>query len=345
MREGNDKALIKNPVEDDIACTAYRMDRRSLLSGLAAVGTLASVGAHAETYPTHEIKFVCGFAAGGGADLVFRYLAQRVEKLAGKPVIVDNKPGAGGHIATALVANSKPNGYTVSSGGGTGFAYLPFLYKTPAADPLKDFDYLGTVLKQSWYLVVDEKSPIKSISELTRHLKDKQGKGLYGTSTNIGTAFAEMYKVKAGVEAEQVSYKSIADAFGDLSSGKIDFLMVDPPFAIGGMQNGRMRALAVSTGKRIAATPDIPTMEEAGVPGIDLTVWWSLHVAAGTPLPIREQLAKWFNEVLKTEETRVFFAKIGSDVFLSTPEETRAYLVKDIENWREYVRIAKLPQT
>jgi tripartite-type tricarboxylate transporter receptor subunit TctC len=260
MREGTAEP-IGMPVDSDPACAAFRMDRRSLLSGLAAVGAVASAGARAETFPAHEIKFVCGFAAGGGADLVFRYLAQRVEKLAGKPVIVDNKPGAGGHIATALVANSRPNGYTVSSGGGTGFAYLPFLYKQPAADPLKDFDYLGTVLKQSWYLIVDEKSQIKSISDLTRHLKDKQGKGLYGTSTNIGTAFAEMYKVKAGVEAEQVSYKSIADAFGDLSSGKIDFLMVDPPFAIGGMQNGRMRALAVSTGRRIAATPDIPTME------------------------------------------------------------------------------------
>lgn len=344
MREGTAEP-IGMPVEGDPAGAAFQMDRRSLLSALAAVGALASTGTHAETFPAHEIKFVCGFAAGGGADIVFRYLAQRVEKLAGKPMIVDNKPGAGGHIATALVANSKPNGYTVSSGGGTGFAYLPFLYKQPAADPLKDFDYLGTVLKQSWYLVVDEKSPIKSISDLTRHLKEKQGRGLYGTATNIGTAFAEMYKVKAGVDAEQVSYKTIADAFGDLSSGKIDFLMVDPPFAIGGMQSGRMRALAVSTGRRIAATPDIPTMEEAGVPGIDLTVWWSLHVAAGTPRPIRDQLAKWFNEVLKTEETRLFLAKIGSDVFLSTPEETRAYLIKDIENWREYVRIAKLPQT
>ena len=147
----------------------------------------AAIPANAQEYPTREIKLICGFVAGSGADVMYRFMAERLQQIAGRPVVVENRPGAQGHIATAFVAKSKPDGYTILPAGGSGLASMNYVLKNPPVDPLKDFDFIGGVLKQGWYLSVDAKSPIKTVAELTEHLKKKGDKGSYATSTNFGT--------------------------------------------------------------------------------------------------------------------------------------------------------------
>ncbi len=308
----------------------------ALLAGIAATPL------QAQEYPSREIKLICGFVAGSGADVMYRFMAEKLQQIAGKPVVVENRPGAQGHIATAFVAKSKPDGYTILPAGGSSLASIGYLMKTPLADPLKDFDYIGTVLKQGWYMTVDTKSPIKTVAEMTAHLKQKGSKGSYATSTNFGTVFAELYKAATGLETVQVNYKTIADSANDLASGTIDMAMADPIYTISNLRNGRIRALAVSTGQRVAATPDIPTMTELGIPGVDVGVWWSVQVAAGTPKPIRDTIGKWFTQMLSMDETKKFFANIGTDVFISSPEATRDLIVKDMESWKNYVARAKI---
>ena len=296
----------------------------------------------AEEYPSREIKLICGFPAGSGADVTYRFVAEKLRPLVGKPVIVENRPGLQGYLAAAEVAKSKPDGHTVMLAGGSGLAAVRFVLKHSPVDPLNDFDYIGTLLKQGWYMSVGANSPARSVSELTSYLKTKGSKASYATSTNMGTVFAELYKAAAGVQPLQINYKGSNDAMNDLSSGEVDMAMTDPPFTIGGIHSGRIRALAVSTAKRSAATPDIPAMAELGFGDIDFAVWWSIQIAAATPKPVRDQLARWFEAVLQMDETKKFFASIGSEVFISSPESTRALIIEDMEHWREYARRAKI---
>ncbi len=307
------------------------------------VAAIASGGAaSAQDFPSREIKLICGFPAGSGADITYRFIAEKLRPLVGKPVIVENRVGAQGYIAAAEVAKSKPDGHMIMLTGGSGLSAVKYLFKSPPVDALKDFEYVGTLLKQGWYLSVDARSPVKSVADLTQLLKSKGTQASYATSTNMGTVFAELYKAAAGVQPVKVNYKSVADAMNDLSSGHVDMAMTDPPFTIAATGNGKLRALAVSTAKRVAAMPDIPAMAELGFNDIDLTVWWSIQVAAGTPKPIRDQIAKWFETVLRMDETQKFFSTIASDVFISTPDETRALIIKDMERWREYARRANI---
>jgi tripartite-type tricarboxylate transporter receptor subunit TctC len=312
-----------------------------ILAVLLSAAFLTNQPAGAQEFPSREIRLLCGFAAGSGADITYRFLAEKLRPLVGKPVIVENKPGVQGYLAASELAKSKPDGHTIMLAGGSGLAAVPYIFKNPPVDPSRDFDYVGSLLKQGWYLSVDAKSPIKSISELTALLKAKGAAASYATSTNIGTVFAELYKEAAGVQPVQVNYKTVGDALNDLASGHVDMAMTDPPFTIGSVRNGKLRALAVSTGQRVAATPDVPAMAELGYK-IDFSIWWSIQVAAGTPKPIRDQIGKWFETVLQMEDTKNFFSSIGSEVFISSPEETRALIAKDSELWRDYLRRAKI---
>ena len=220
-----------------------------------------------------------------------------------------------------------------------------YLFKTPPVDPFKDFDPLTALLRQPWVLVVDAKSPFKTLPELTAYLKEKKNKASYSTSTTTGIIVGELYKSIAGLETVQVNYKTIADSLNDLQSGAIDFAMADAAFTLGQIKNGTVRALATSSGTRMKSMADIPTMIEGGVPGIDVTVWWAVQLPAGTPQPIADKINAWFAEILKMPETEKFLANIGTDVFMTTPAQTRALLEQEIKNWGDYARLAKIDPT
>ena len=191
-------------------------------------------------------------------------------------------------------------------------------------------------------LVVSANSPFRTLSELTAHLKAKGAKASYGTATTIGTVVGERYKTIAQLDAVKVNYKTIGNSLNDLASGSIDFAMADAGFTLGQISKGTLRALALSTGRRIQSLPGIPTMTEGGVPGIDVSVWWSVLVPAGTPTAASDKLGSWFDEIAKMPETTKFLATNGTDVLIATPAQTKARQEQDVKNWAEYVRLANI---
>ncbi|MDB5569206.1 MAG: hypothetical protein JWN93_389 [Hyphomicrobiales bacterium] len=319
--------------------------KRIVLAAALGLLALASPASAQQEFPSREIRLVCGFAAGSGADMIHRYFAKELQALTGKAFVVENKPGVSGNLAHSYAAKARPDGHTVYLVGGNTLAASLHLFKQPPVDPVKEFEPIGTLLRQGWLVVVDAKSPAKSLPELTELLKKKGAGASYATATVNGTVVAEMYKQTAGLDMVQVQYRTIGDSLNDLLSGRIDVMMADSGWALGHIRSGRLRALAVSTTQRQKSMPDLPTMAEGGVPGIDVTSWWMVQLPAGTPQPIADKLRGWFDAVLRAPETEQFLTSIGTDLLISTPAESRDLLRKDIENWRQFVARAKIDPT
>ena len=301
---------------------------------------LAAPFAFAQDYPAREIRSICNFAPGSGADIIVRYYSDQLARLAGKPVIVENKPGAQGSIASAFVAKSAPDGYTIHiTPASSTLASAPHIFKQLPYDPLKDFAPVTTINSLTFVVAVDAAGPIKSVRELINHLKAKPGHGFYGTQSNSGLIAAEWLKSQTGLETVSVPFKATGDAFANLLSGQIDFMSVDSTWAKG---QSKVRILAVTAAKRAGTMPEIPTLAEAGVPGIDVAPWWGVVVPAGTPRPIIDKLAGWFNQITASEETKQFLARSALDPFPGSPEQMAALLKTEVERWGGFVKMAKI---
>jgi tripartite-type tricarboxylate transporter receptor subunit TctC len=314
-----------------------------LASVLAAViAALVPVPAHAQDYPSQDIHFICAFQAGSGSDTIVRFMAEKLRPIVGRTIIVENKPGAGGNIATEYAARAKPDGYTVYVHAGSALAANMHLFKKPPVDAAKAIQVVATINRQPFMMAIDARKPWKVVADVTAAMKEKGSKATYATSAPTGTVMGELYKQATGVEAVEVVYKVGADSLNDLLSGAIDYGMYDPVFSMSQVREGRLRVLAVSTAQRLDANPELPTMGEAGVPGIDLMGWFSAMVPAGTPRPVVDALNKWFSQAVASDDTRKFLNSFGGDPWVSTPEEGQARLLKDIKDWGEYMRLAKI---
>ena len=298
--------------------------------------------AAAQDYPAREIRSICNFAAGSGADIVVRYYSDRLAKLAGKPVVVENKPGAQGLLATDFLAKSKPDGYTILiTPASSTLAIAPHMFKKLPFDPVKDFDSITTLLTLSFVVAVKPDSPYKTMAEFISHLKSKAGHGFYGTQSNSGQVAAELLKERAGLETGYVPFKVTGDGFANLLNGNIDFMSVDSTWAAT-MHPTRVRILAVTSAKRNSSLPDVPSLQELGFGEFDIAPWWGVVVAAGTPRPVVNQLAAWFNQINASDETRQFLARQAADAFPGTPESMAALIKTDIERWGRYAKLAKI---
>jgi tripartite-type tricarboxylate transporter receptor subunit TctC len=315
----------------------------SLLTvGLIAAAGLAPRGAQAEDYPTQDIHVICAFPPGSGADVLVRYFAEKIRPLTGKNVIVENKSGAGGNIATEYVARAKPDGYTIFIHAGSGVAANMWMFKKPIVPDLgKAIQIAATINRQPFMMVVDAKSPYKTVADVTAAMKAKGEKGTYASAAPTGTVMGELYKVATGVRAVEVNYKNAVDSLNDQLSGAVDYGMHDPVYSLAQQREGRLRILGVSTGKRLDATPDLPTMAEQGVE-MDLTGWWSAMVPQGTPKPVIDQINKWFVEAVGSADTKAFLNKFGGDPLIETPEQGQARMLKDVDNWKKYIELAKI---
>lgn len=322
---------------------ASGITRRAVaLGGAAAAVAVGMRGAAAQQFPSQDLHLVCAFPPGSGADVIVRHYSERLRPIVGRAVIVENRPGAGGNIATEYAARAKPDGYTIYVHAGSALAGNMSLFKKPPVDVGKALQVVATINRQPFMLVVDAKRPWKTVAELTTYLKEKGDKATYASAAPTGTVMGELYKVIAGVKAVEVPYKNAPDSLNDMLNGAVDYGMHDPVFSLAQVREGRLRILAVSTGERLKANPSLPTMNESGVKGMDLTGWWSAQVPAATPRPIVDQLTKWFNQVTSSEETKKFLNGFGGDPMMETPEQAQARLLKDIEAWKEYVRVAKI---
>ncbi|HEX9395664.1 MAG TPA: tripartite tricarboxylate transporter substrate binding protein [Burkholderiales bacterium] len=298
--------------------------------------------ANSQEYPAREIRSICNFSAGSGADIIVRYYSDRLSRLAGKPVIVDNKPGAQGLLATDFLAKSKPDGYTLLiTPASSTLAIAPHMFKKLPFDPVKDFAPVTTLLTLSFVLAVSPDGPHRTFADLVANLKAKPGNGFYGTQSNSGQVSAELFKDKLGLQTTYVPFKATGDAFANLLGGAIDFMSVDSTWAAT-MHPTRVRILAVTSARRNSSLPEVPTLQELGLGEIDVTPWWGVVVPGGTPPAIVALLAGWFNQINSDADTKQFLARQASDPFPGSPESMAALIKTDIERWGRYVKLAKI---
>ena len=287
---------------------------------------------------------MCGFPPGSGADIFVRYFGEKLRAVSGRNVIVENKPGANSNIATEFVARSKPDGYTLYPFAGTTVAATMALFKNPPVDVGKSIRAVATTSNLAFMLMVDAKSPYKTVAELTEAMKKKGGNASYAVAANPGIIMGALYKRATGVEAVEVLYKNAIDSLNEILSGRLDFAFHDPIFGLAQQREGRLRILGVSTEKRLQSAPEIPSMAEQGVP-MDLNLWWGVMMQKETPKPVYDKINAWFKQIVEQEDTKKFLALSGADPMLRTPEEAQAMFEKAIPEWAAYVKLANIPQT
>jgi len=309
----------------------------------AAFCALAAPLVAAQDYPAREIRALCNYAPGSGADLIVRFYSDRLSKLAGRPVLVENRVGANGAIATDALAKSKPDGYTILITPVTStIVSAPYMFKSLPFDSAKDFTAVTTIASLSFVILVDAAGPIKSIGDLVTHLRAKPTTSFYGATSNTGVIAAELFKTAAGVKTTYVPYKQNVQALTDLLLGHLDFISFDATWALGQAKGGKLRILAATAARRSAAIPEVPTLAELGYGGNDVSPWWGVVVAAGTPKPVVDKLAGWFNQITAAEDTKQFLSASAFDPFPGTPEQMQALMKSDAERWKRYVELAKI---
>lgn len=297
----------------------------------------------AQDYPAREIHSIANVPPGTGMDIMIRYYGAKLGQLAGKPVVVENKPGAQGNIATEYLVRSKPDGYTIMmTPASATLAAAVSLFKKLPFDPLKDLRPVIALSQLGFVLAVNNTNSAKTILELTNELKQKSGNGAYGTVSNTGIITAELYKSRAGLETNQVLYRGFLENLNDLLSGQLDFIATDPTSAAAAMQSGKIRPLAVTSLERLAALPDVPTMIEAGFPNFDVTPWIGLFVPAGTPDTIVRKLAAWHRTINDDDETRRILVQFGMNPLNEDASAMGMHLRDDIVKWASYVSLAKI---
>ena len=316
----------------------------SVFIGALLAGVVFSVGVAGQDYPAREIRSICSFGPGSGADIIVRYYSDRLAKLAGKAVLVEYRRGAQGLLGTDFVAKSRPDGYTILiTPASSTLATAPHLFKRIPFDPLRDFAPVTTIATHAFVVAVDARKPIKSMEELISYLRAKPNHGFYGGGSNTGQVVAELLKAKFALNTSHVPYTATAQALASLLQGDVDFLSNSATWASTQVEpKGRLRILAVTSRMRLGALPNVPTLVELGLTDFDMTPWWGVVVPAGTPRPVIAKLADWFNQITLSEETKAFLAHAALDAFPGTPEAMSAILKADMERWAGYVRMAKI---
>jgi len=307
----------------------------------AASFALGSV-ARAE-YPERPIKIICAYAAGGGGDLMVRWYANALKDMVGKPVTVENKVGANGHVGNQAAIDARPDGYTMIITGASAYVGNPLLMKGIDYDPMTALAPVTTLNELGLILVVNPKLPIHSVADLTAFIKAKNGKALYGVQTSSALVASNLYLQRIGAEATRVSYKSAADAASDIVAGLIDFYFPDATLAMSQAAQGRVRMLASTPAKRVSVAPDLPTMQEAGVPDFDYSVVWAAWFPKGTPEPIVRQMHDWLVQIVERPDTKKFLLDAGADPRpSSSPAQMTEIIRGEYDKWRKIVQAAKI---
>lgn len=309
---------------------------------LACTTLIGTFHAQGQAYPTREIHLINGYAAGAGADVTSRIFAKHLEEALGKTVIVENKPGAFTNIGAAAVARSLPDGYTLMFSGHTAIATNIHLYKKLPFDPVKDFVAIAPAGRISFGFAVPPQSPVKSIADLTAHLKAKGDKASYASANAYGLIATELYKKLTGAPALNVPYRSAGDALTSLTRGDVDFLVYDLGSLTQQEAGGRVRVIAVTTAGRSTLRPDVPGMREAGVADFDLGAWFGIWGPAGVPPSIVNQLSQAVSGIWDKEDMRRLLAAQTVERFVASPEEFARFVTAESAKWGRVIDIARI---
>ncbi|ANN78034.1 tripartite tricarboxylate transporter substrate binding protein [Bordetella flabilis] len=315
----------------------------SLAAALLAVSLVGGAPAQAQSptdkYPDHPIKLVVGYAPGGGNDIAARLIAKELTEILGQSIVVENRPGAGTNIGASYVARSAPDGYTLSLSS-TALAVNVSLYPKLDYDPVKDFAPVAIFAKAPNLLIVSNKLPVSSVKELVAYAKKNPGKLNFSSAGSGSTQqlAAELFKTKAGITAMHVPYKGSAPSLNAVIGGEADFTFVNIPSSKQLVDSGQVKALAITADKRFPAVPNVPTMEEAGIPGMDVATWYSILAPAGTPPAIINKLNAAVNQAVERPAFRKVLEDMGTAPMTATPEYFQKFLAEEIVRWREIVR-------
>jgi tripartite-type tricarboxylate transporter receptor subunit TctC len=307
----------------------------------AALLSLTQGQALAQAYPTKPVKIVVPFGPGGFTDVVARILGVKLGESLGQSVVIENKPGAGSMIGTDQVAKSAPDGHTLVIVSST-HIISPWIYKNVPYDPIKGFTPITKLVDSPYVLLTNPKVPVKNVQEFIALAKANPDKIHYASSGNgsaqhlIGGMFASMTKT----QLKHVPYRSSNLASTDLVAGVVESSFAGVPNALSQVPNGRLNALAVTSAKRIPQLPNVPTMQEAGVPGYDATIWLAMLAPAGTPANIVSRLNTEIAKIMNNPENQKAFYDAGVQVSLSTPEALNQLMVSEMDKWGKVVKEA-----
>ncbi|MYZ48288.1 tripartite tricarboxylate transporter substrate binding protein BugD [Propylenella binzhouense] len=316
---------------------------RRLLLAAAALAAMAGAAA-AQDYPTKPVTIVVPFSAGGPTDTVTRLVAEPMSKSLGQQIVVQNVAGAGGTLAAGQVARARPDGYTVLMHH-IGMSTAPSLYKNLPYDPLKDLQTIGLVTDVPMTIIARKDFPPKTLEELVAYVKENKDKLTYANA-GIGAAshLCGLLLMKAiGADVTTVPYQGTGPALTDLVGGQVDFMCDQTTNTTGQIKAGEVKAYAVTTKERLKSLPDLPTADEAGLPGFEVSVWHGLYVPAGTPEPVVQKLNAALQAALKDENVASRFAELGTAPVaaeLATPEAHKERLSSQIELWRPIIEAA-----
>jgi tripartite-type tricarboxylate transporter receptor subunit TctC len=293
-----------------------------------------------QAYPSKPIRLVVPFPAGGSLDVVARAIGQKLTEAWGQPVVIDNRPGAGGNIGADLVAKSAPDGYTILEGALSTHAVNVSLYAKMPYDPIKDFAPITLVAVTPNVLVLNASYPVNSVPELLAYARANPGKLSFGSGSNgsAGHLAGELFKTEAGVDMVHIPYKGGAPALQALLAGDTQLMFDNLANSAAQLKAGKLKALAVTTAKRSSLMPELPTLSETGLPGFDIYTWWGFMAPAGTP---KEIVAKWNAEVtriLNSPEMKAFFAQQGAEPASDSPEQFAALIRSEISKYAKIVK-------
>ncbi len=322
------------------------MLKKALIAGVgawfASVAYSGAVWAQADVYPSREVKIVCAFPPGSGADIWVRFFAEQARPFMKQPIIVDNRPGASGLIATTYSAKAKPDGYTLFMHSPTSLAANYFMFKDKPIDPSKEMITAATLLKFTFYLTVAADRPWKDVKDLIAYAKEKGDKVSYATTAPPGQLMGALFKEMLQLKAVEIPYRTGPDSVNDFKSGAVDYGFLDGVFSHAQQRAGNMRILASGSKERLSAHPDMPTLHELGLTGLDVPGFFGVMTPTGTPPAVVEKINQIFLDVVATPASQEFILKSGGEPMrLSAPEAQKRFL-ESFDEWGRLIKVAKI---
>jgi tripartite-type tricarboxylate transporter receptor subunit TctC len=302
------------------------------------LGAITAGIAHAQSYPTKPIRLIVPFAPGASNDTLSRATAQAMSPLLGQPIVVENRPGAGGMIGAEQAARAPADGYTLLNVQASFATNTAIRAKMPY-DVARDFAYIGMMTQSPMILVVHPAMPVKTLGELVAIARKRPGDLNYGSSGTGGSNHlaTELFAKTAGIKVTHVPYKGIALALTDLLGGHVQLVLTSLPSALGHVRSGRLKAVGVAGEKRSPFAPDIPTVREGGVDYV-AALWWGLAAPANTPGPIVDRLSQTMRSAMQSEELRKQYAAEGGEPMPMTPQQFEHYVLAEVQRWRQVVK-------
>lgn len=301
----------------------------------------AAATAHAQEYPSRPLRLVIPYAPGGPVDIVGRVVASRLNEAFGQQVIVDNRAGAGGNIALEIVAKAAADGYTLLMGANGPIAINPSLYRTMPVDTRRDLQPVSMVASSAMILVVHPTLPAASVKQLIALAKGRPGAINYASSGTGSTAHlsSELFNSMAGVKMVHVPYKGAGPALADLVGGQVQTMFTGISSTLPYVKSGRLKALAVSSAKRLPILPELPTVAE-DLPGYEVSTWYGVFTPAGAPAPVIERLHRTLVQAMADPDARTRLAALGADTLTNTPGEFAAAIDKERAKWAEIIKVS-----